>query len=281
MQATVVRPGSVIRKVRTCSMISLWGDRPLQDRCLGHSHFRICSRQSQRWAIPRTSRSFTTSPGDVTADSVKMRSWIVGASSISTDVWPYQPQFYRCGEQWVQFSQMLPSVMRRIRIWITLGSCFFALTVFVWAQGRKAGLWELTTTQTWQQSPLPPGISAPPGGANSPFGTSTRTTKVCLTQEQLDKYGAIVPQTRGCQVTNVVKKGNSMTANMECTGAMSGKGTLESTSIDDEHAKGKVHFIGSLRMGPNTKPVEWTVQSSSVFKSADCGDVKPASVPDK
>lgn len=153
-------------------------------------------------------------------------------------------------------------------------------TVLVWAQARKAGLWELTTTQTWQQSPLPAGM-APPGGANAPFAGGTHTTKVCLTQEQIDKYGAIVPQSRGCRVTNIVKKANGMTADMECTGTMSGKGTLESTLTDEEHAKGKVHFIGTMHMGPNTRPVEWTVQSSSVFKSADCGDVKPAPMPDK
>ncbi len=163
---------------------------------------------------------------------------------------------------------------------ITLGVCFFAMAIFVWAQSRKAGLWEMTTTQTWQQSPLPPGIT-PPGGANAPFSGGTRTTKVCLTQEQIDKYGAVVPQTRGCQVTNVVKNGNSMTADMECKGSMTGKGTVEATAVDDEHAKGKVHFTGSLHMGPNTKPVEWTAQSTSVFKSADCGDVKPFGEPDK
>jgi len=27
--------------------------------------------------------------------------------------------------------------------------------------------------------------------------------------------------------------------------------------------------------------VEWTTESSSVFKGADCGDVKPAPLPDK
>jgi len=28
-------------------------------------------------------------------------------------------------------------------------------------------------------------------------------------------------------------------------------------------------------------PMEWTIQSSSVFKGADCGDVKPVPVPEK
>ncbi len=150
--------------------------------------------------------------------------------------------------------------------------CIITMLTLAWAQSRKAGLWELTTTQTWQQSPFPAG--AP--GAGTPH-----TIKVCLTQDQIDKYGAIVPQTRGCQVTNIVKKGQGMTADMVCTGTMSGKGTLESSSSDGEHAKGKVHFVGSIRAGTNSQPIEWTSESSSVFKSADCGGVKPFGIPAK
>jgi len=171
-----------------------------------------------------------------------------------------------------------PATMRVMRTnWITLGCCLLAMPVLAWAQSRKPGLWELTTTQTWQQSPFPAGM----GGANSPFAGGTHTTPVCLTQEQIDKYGAIVPHTRGCQVTNIVKKSDGMTADMVCTGAMSGKGTLESHLIDSDHAKGKVHFVGSIQAGPNAMPMEWTIQSSSVFKGADCGDVKPVPVPEK
>ena len=146
------------------------------------------------------------------------------------------------------------------------------MAVFVCAQNRKPGLWELTTTQTWQQSPSPAAMA---GG--------THTTLVCLTQQQIDKYGAIVPQTHGraCEVINIVKQGDGMTADMVCTGTMSGKGTLESHLIDSDHAKGKVHFVGSIQAGPKAMPIEWTAHSSSVFKSADCGDVKPAPMPDK
>ncbi len=69
------------------------------------------------------------------------------------------------------------------------------MAIFVWARA-EAGLWEMTTTPTWQQS-LPPGVT-PPGGANAPFSGGTRTAKL-LTQEQIDKYGAVVPEHRGCR----------------------------------------------------------------------------------
>jgi hypothetical protein len=160
--------------------------------------------------------------------------------------------------------------MQKTRARITVGWCFLAAAVFIWAQTRKAGLWELTTTQTVQQSP----DSAPSAGA-------PRTTQVCLTQQQIDQYGAIVPQIPGCQVIHVVKKPGGMTADMVCTGRMSGKGVLESSSDDGVHAKGKVHFTGSMQAGPNTRPIEWSTESSAVFKGADCGNVKPTPVPGK
>jgi hypothetical protein len=173
--------------------------------------------------------------------------------------------------------------MRRTRGWITLIGCLFAITVLAPAQTRKPGLWELTTTMTWQQSPFPAGTGGSPasGDGNSPFNSAPHTTQVCFTQQQIDKYGAILPQTRGCQVTNLVKKAHSMTADMVCTGSMSGKGSLESSWNDDEHATGKMHFVGSMQVGPNSKPIEWTTASTSFYKDADCGSVKPFPMPDK
>lgn len=173
--------------------------------------------------------------------------------------------------------------MRTTRLCLTLIGCLFATAIFGWAQGRKPGLWELTTTMTWQQTPFPPGTpaAAAAAGPNSPFAGGPHTTQVCLTQAMIDKYGAIVPNSRGCQVTNVVKSSNSMTADWVCNGAMTGKGTMESFWSDDNRAKGKVHFTGSIQSGPSPRSIEWTAESVSVFKGADCGTVKPVTMPDK
>lgn len=161
------------------------------------------------------------------------------------------------------------------RNWIIGSFSLFALVLVAWAQTRKAGLWEMTSTTTWQQSPMPAGM------ANSPTAPSTRTTQVCLTQQQIDKYNAIIPSMNaGCHVTNVLKKANGMTADMICTGRMSGKATLESSASDSEHATGKMHFVGSIQLGATSRPIEWTANSSSVFKSPDCGAVKPVVVPE-
>ena len=168
--------------------------------------------------------------------------------------------------------------MPKTRVWITLGCCLFALAVIAWAQTtRKAGLWEITSTMTWQQSPMPPGMQAPPG---SPFGGGPRTMQVCVTQVQIDKYGAPPPQTRGdCQMTGIQIRPTGMSATMACTGRVVGSGSVEATFIDSEHTRSKVHFSGTMTMGPNSRPIEWSMESTSAFKSADCGSVQPIVTP--
>lgn len=161
---------------------------------------------------------------------------------------------------------------------ITLSCCLLALPVFAGAQAqRKPGLWEMTTTMTFQQSPMPAGMQAPAG---SPFAGGPHTTQVCLTQAMIDKYGAPMPTSRGdCQFTDIVLKSTSMTGKMVCSGRTTGTGTVESDWSEPDHAKGKVHFVGSLQMGPNSRPIEWTSNSLSVFKGSDCGNVQPLPMP--
>jgi hypothetical protein len=76
-------------------------------------------------------------------------------------------------------------------------------------------------------------------------------------------------------------KPGGMTADWICTGMMTGKGSVESSWSDSDHATSKVHFTGSMQMGPNATPVEYTIAANSVYKGADCGSVKPPSMPDK
>jgi hypothetical protein len=172
--------------------------------------------------------------------------------------------------------------MRKFPIWITMGCCLVAVSVRASAQaGRKAGLWEMTSNMTWQKSPMPAGMSMPPG-ANSPFGGGAKTSQVCLTQAMIDKYGAPVPQSRGgCTTANIQLKPNGMTADWICTGMMAGTGTLVGTWTDPDHSTSTVHFVGSMQMGPNSVPVEYTISATSAYKGADCGSVKPLEMPVK
>ena len=155
-------------------------------------------------------------------------------------------------------------IHRSVFAWL---SGVLVLAVFAWAQPPKAGLYETTSTMTWQQSPFPNGMA--------PM-QKPQTRLVCVTQEDIDKFGAVPPQTqKTCEVTNVVKKTSGMTAELVCTGAMSGKGDIQASWDANNRTTSKIHFTGNANMGPNTQPFEWTVESTSVYKSADCGDVKP------
>jgi hypothetical protein len=103
-----------------------------------------------------------------------------------------------------------------------------------------------------------------------------------MTQAMIDKYGAQMPQSHGgdCAMTNVVKTADSMSGTWTCTGGqMSGTGTVESHLTTAGHAAGKIHFTGTMTMGQRSTPVEWTSNSTSVFKSPDCGSVKPLPMP--
>ncbi len=97
----------------------------------------------------------------------------------------------------------------------------------------------------------------------------------------IDKYGGGQPQTaRGsCTSSNVVQKPGKVSADLVCTGSMSGKGTYESTWSDPNLSTDSVHFVGELKMGANTKPVEWKTNGTSKFVSSDCGSVKPLDTP--
>jgi hypothetical protein len=172
--------------------------------------------------------------------------------------------------------------MRKIGVWLTLVYCLFAMTAAALAQARKPGLWETTSTMTWQQSPFPAGMQGAPGGARSPFGGGPQTVRVCITQAQIDKYGAPVPQTRGdCQVTNYARTANGVTGDMVCSGRMNGKGSFESHWTGEGSSSAKFHFVGSMEAGPNRMPIEWTSESTSTYKGPNCGDVKPIPMPDK
>ncbi|HWA96696.1 MAG TPA: DUF3617 family protein [Terracidiphilus sp.] len=144
-----------------------------------------------------------------------------------------------------------------------------------WAQSRKPGLYETTAKMTWDKSPFPAGM---PQGA---MGGTEHTSQVCVTQEQIDKFGTAPPHMRGgdCHLTNINKTSHGMTAEMMCTGHMNGKGDLTVTWTDTDHSTSKMHFTGTMQMGPNSKPFEWTITSISSYKGPDCGSVKPLPTP--
>jgi hypothetical protein len=97
----------------------------------------------------------------------------------------------------------------------------------------------------------------------------------------IDKYGAIVPEnlTHTCQLVNVVKKHGGMTADMVCSGGMTGKGTLEVNWTDSEHSRGILHFAGTIHPRDADIKLEWSAETRSAYKGPDCSAVNPATPP--
>lgn len=158
--------------------------------------------------------------------------------------------------------------MRQWTICTILG-CFLLAALSMDGQTQKPGLYDVTITTT---TVFPSRKASPSGTVHPP-----RNIQSCLTQDMIDQYGAIVPQylANTCQLTNVVKKPGKMTADMVCSGRMTGKGTLEIGWNDSEHAKGLLHFSGSMRPGENEIKIEWSAATTSVYKGPDCGELKP------
>jgi len=164
--------------------------------------------------------------------------------------------------------------MSKGRIGIAL-LCSLPLLVTV-AQGQtkgKPGLWEVTTQMTIA------GMPQMPQGVQSPF--APHTSQVCVTQAMADKYGGPQSQPpRGdCQVTNVVMKADGMTADIMCTGQMNTKGTITTTWTDGNSTDTTMHLTGTMQMGPNSRPMDMTMHSTSTYKGPDCGSVKPIQMP--
>ena len=165
--------------------------------------------------------------------------------------------------------------MRIRQICITLGclACLGSLVAPA-ATSRKPGLWEINSSTTWQKSPSLPGVN----GKRLPSGSHVQ--QVCLTREMIEDYGALLPQSRGqCTVENRVLRPGKMTGEYVCKGMMMGKGSIDSVWSDDEHSIGTVHFLGTMVVGHDMEPVEWTTQSRATFKSSDCGTVRPMPLP--
>lgn len=171
--------------------------------------------------------------------------------------------------------------MRNVRACFILMFCLFAVLHLSEAQSRKAGLWEMTSKTTILQPGNRVGTTINNGSQESAQSSDPAAgIPVCLTQAQIDKYGVILPPSlRDCELSNVVQKPDGVSADMICKGTYNGKGSIESTWTDDDHASGKVHFVAKSRDSSKPMSIAWTQESTAVFKSPDCGSVKPRPMP--
>jgi hypothetical protein len=97
---------------------------------------------------------------------------------------------------------------------------FPALTLA--AEMMKPGLWEITVNMEI------PGM---------PFQSPSHTMRECYTAE--DVQGEPVPANENCEITNYKSSGNKITWQLECRGAIAGKGEGEIVFQGDSAYEGK------------------------------------------
>ena len=163
--------------------------------------------------------------------------------------------------------------MRSPRFCLTL-LCLFSVAALAYGQNVQPGLYENTSEVSWQQSPFPAGMKMP----QSPLGEGKHTTQVCVTQEQIDRYGPIVPERwgQGCHLTNTVKTASGMHAELVCSGEVEGQGTFDAAWGHEAGGSGELHFRGQMVTHEFSAPIEFTSKLVSVYKGRSCGSVKPS-----
>lgn len=156
--------------------------------------------------------------------------------------------------------------------------------VATWAQQpqtRKAGLWLVaSTTQIEQKGETPGNFGSRAKGTQAP--PADGGVPECLTQEIVDNYGVILPPSlKNCELYNISQTAESFKADMTCKGGFNGFGSIESTWTDPTHVVGKIRFVSKSKETEDARALTWTQDASAVFKSADCGNVKPRALPAK
>ncbi|MBK7050947.1 MAG: DUF3617 domain-containing protein [Rhodoferax sp.] len=166
------------------------------------------------------------------------------------------------------------------------------------AQSMKPGLWEINNKMSTgsgemekamaeaqkQMASMPPeqrkmmadmmakqGVSM---GMNADGGT---TVKICMTKEMVDRNEFATHQQQGdCKHTTSPRMGNTLKYSFVCTKPPSS-------------GEGQVTFNGSdayaMKMDMTStvqgKPEKMSINATGKFLSADCGNIKPISIPKK
>jgi hypothetical protein len=122
----------------------------------------------------------------------------------------------------------------------------------------KAGLWDVTVSMTMSGMPgmpdmskLPPEAQAAMKANGVTMNGNTMTVQHCMTQAEVDANGP--PPMRSmkeCQMANVQTGASSYSADMTCSGKMTGTGHIQVSFDSPEHYAGKVTITGSASDHP-------------------------------
>lgn len=138
----------------------------------------------------------------------------------------------------------------------------------------KAGLWDVTVTMDMSGMPgmpdmskLPPEAQAAMRAQGVTMNGGTMTVQHCMTQAEVDANGP--PPMRNqkeCKMANMQTGPNSFSADMTCSGEMTGAGHIQVSFDSPEHYAGKTSIAGTADGHPFTN----TTSFEGRWVSADC-----------
>jgi hypothetical protein len=140
------------------------------------------------------------------------------------------------------------------------------------AEHLKAGMWRVTTGMNFDAAvaQIPPDQLArlQSLGIHVPTVPQNITTEQCLTREQAlrDAPPHIGPNDSGCTSRNEKMVGSTLSADLVCTGKMTGQGTMQISHTDPEHYSGSLSFKGTLA----GRSVNLATTISGEWLSKDC-----------
>ena len=162
------------------------------------------------------------------------------------------------------------------------------------AQTQMPGLWEHSFTMKSQGSEMEKALAEmqkqmaamPPeqrkqmeqmmASRGVSMGAQGSTVKVCVTKEDVARK--VDPTFReGCTQEVLQRSGNSMKYKFECTQPRPSSGEGEMTYISDKAYSGKSTVTTQVA----GKPQQMNMEMAGKWLAADCGDIKPRSVPAK
>src|SRR5262249_50766038 len=148
----------------------------------------------------------------------------------------------------------------------------------------KPGLWEVTTAGNLSGAPpIPPEALAkmtPEQRAQMEAAMQAamsrnkqpRTSKSCITQQQLDKGPTFGPHDKSCTQTVVSRTPSLIETRVECTGERKMSGTFRFQAQSREAIHGDMSM--AMSGGGNTMNSKYTLDGK--WLGADCGSVKPS-----
>jgi hypothetical protein len=161
------------------------------------------------------------------------------------------------------------------RVWMAgAGVVALGLAVPAIASHGKVGLWNVTVTVQMAGMPAMPDMSKLPPEAQAAMrahgvtmnGHTINTTH-CMTAEEVNQdTPPDMSRNKDCRMTNVRMGGQSMSADMVCTGEMQGTGHVDISFDSPEHYSGKSTMTGTLE----GRPVNNVTTFDGRWVSADC-----------